>query len=87
MLVHDDVLLSVLDGWIGAVDADSFTSSLPVLRRTFATFAPAERRQIGERVRHGGRIAAIAEGDDDLDHERAAQVLPLLAQILGVEHE
>jgi hypothetical protein len=85
VLVHDDTLLGVLDGWIAGVDGDALTSSLPVLRRTFATFTPAERRQIGERVRHGERIAMVADGE--LDHERAALVLPLLAQILGVERE
>jgi hypothetical protein len=58
-----------------------------VLRRTFATFAPVERRQIGERLRHGARAAAAGDVDDELDHERAAQVLPLLAQILGVDRE
>ena len=87
VLVHDAALLGVLDAWVAAVDGDAFTRSLPVLRRTFATFAPAERRQIGERVRHGARTAAVADLGDDLDHERAAQVLPLLAQILGVEDE
>jgi DNA invertase Pin-like site-specific DNA recombinase len=56
-----------------------------VLRRTFATFAAAERRQIGERLRRGDRVIAADGRDDDIDHERAALVLPLLAQILGVE--
>jgi hypothetical protein len=85
VLVHDDALLGVLDSWLAAVDEDGFTSSLPVLRRTFATFSPAERRQIGERVRRGSRLTAAVDADDELDHERAAQVLPVLAQILGVE--
>jgi hypothetical protein len=86
VLVHDDALLGVVDTWLADVDEDAFTSSLPALRRTFATFAPAERRQIGERVRHGARITTVADADDALDHERAALVLPVLAQILGVEH-
>jgi hypothetical protein len=85
VLVHDDALLGVLDTWLAGIDDDGFTSSLPVLRRTFATFAPAERRQIGERIRHGARASAVADAADELDHERAAQVLPVLAQILGVE--
>jgi hypothetical protein len=84
VLVHDDALLGVVDGWIAAVASDAFTAVLPVLRRTFATFAPAERRQIGERVRHSARSTALADTDEDIDHERAAQVLPVLARILGV---
>ena len=84
MLVHDDALLGVLDGWISAVADGRFTSVLPVLRRTFATFAPAERRQIGERVRHGDRPAAAARRRGSTTSARA-QVLPLLARILGAE--
>jgi hypothetical protein len=84
VLVHDDALLGVLDGWLSEVDDEAFATALPVLRRTFATFAPAERRQIGERVRHGARGGTVAADDEHLDHERAALVLPLLERILGV---
>jgi Family of unknown function (DUF5682) len=87
VLVHDDALLGVLDDWVAAVDDDAFTRSLPAVRRTFATFAPAERRQLGERLRRGARTTAVTDPGDDLDHERAAKVLPLLAQILGVPRE
>ena len=86
VLVHDDVLLRVLDDWVAEVGGDGFRDALAVLRRTFATFAAAERRQIGERLARagaGGRTAAAADGE--LDEARAAQVLPLLARILGVE--
>ena len=86
VLVHHDALLGILDGWVAAVGDDDFTGSLAVLRRTFSTFTPAERRQIGERVRRGERTSAASERDDELDHDRAALVLPVLAQILGVEH-
>jgi hypothetical protein len=30
-------------------------------------------------------MTAVADAEDELDHERAALVLPVLAQILGVE--
>ena len=84
VLLHDDALLGVLDGWVGEVSGDGFERALPVLRRTFATFAPAERRQLGRRVRDGARPAALGrEGGGELDHERATQVLPLLARVLG----
>ena len=87
VLVHDDALLGVLDDWVSAVDAEAFRDSLAVLRRTFATFEQAARRQVGERLARGARGGArTADGDGELDEERAAQVLPLLARILGVEH-
>jgi len=54
VLLHDETLLRLIDGWLAGVRADIFTQILPVLRRTFSTFPAGERRQIGERVRHFG---------------------------------
>src|SRR4029078_10804320 len=53
LLVHDDALWQIIDGWLGALNADAFTQTLPLLRRTFATFAAPERRMLGERARTG----------------------------------
>jgi hypothetical protein len=84
VLLHDEALLGVVDGWLRDVGDDAFTRALPVLRRTFATFSPPERRQLGERVRGGVRASAAGLADAELDHERAALVLPVLRRILGV---
>jgi hypothetical protein len=56
VLLHDEALLRLIDGWLASVRADAFTRILPVLRRTFSTFPAGERRQIGERVRHFGDV-------------------------------
>jgi hypothetical protein len=42
---------------------------------------------MGEKVKHLGRTPAVAaqRADAGVDPERAARVLPVLAQILGVE--
>lgn len=86
ILLHDRVLLDVVDGWLAGVADDTFTDVLPLLRRTFATFGPAERRQIGERVRRldGAGPVAAGEADDDLDAARGELVLPTVARILGM---
>jgi hypothetical protein len=52
---------------------------MPLLRRTFATFAAPERRQIGEKARRG--VVATPAQSEDFDEARAAEVLPLLARI------
>ncbi|MCW6004219.1 hypothetical protein K1W54_06435 [Micromonospora sp. CPCC 205371] len=83
LLVHDAALLSLVDEWLAGVAADSFTDVLPLLRRTFGTFAEPERRSIGERVR-GGAVAAEPTAIA-LDHDRAATVLPTLSTLLGRE--
>src|SRR6202035_4403356 len=97
VLLHDETLLRLIDGWLASVRADIFTQILPVLRRTFSTFPAGERRQIGERVRRfgdvpipngaglGGTGSAAAGPAEDLDPERAALVLPVLRLILGAE--
>ncbi|WP_344941076.1 DUF5682 family protein, partial [Actinomadura miaoliensis] len=49
LLVHDDDLLRLLDGWIAGLPGEAFTDVLPLLRRTFGGYAAAERRAVGER--------------------------------------
>lgn len=91
ILLHDDTLWHVLDDWVTTLSADMFTAVLPLLRRTFATFAAPERRQMGERVRvskpgsHSTSLANKGQGaTPNVDVERAERVLPIVAQVLGL---
>ena len=65
LLVHDDRLLSLVDGWLAGIPADTFVEVLPLLRRTFGEFAAPERRAIGERVRHRVRGGGDRPTADD----------------------
>lgn len=82
LLVHHPELIDVVDEWLVRLGADAFTETLPLVRRTFATFAPAERRAMGERVA-GTTVTVRARVSDDVDDERARLVLPVLAAIFG----
>lgn len=84
LLVHDDTLLGLLDGWLADIPAAAFDDVLPLLRRTFGAFADAERRAIGERV---AGVSGSGAGDavTPLDHDRGAAVLPTLSILLGRE--
>jgi len=82
ILLTNEQLWQVIDGWLDAIEEDEFTVVLSLLRRTFATFPSGERRQIGERAARGTSGVA-ARDDDDIDHERASLVLPVLRAILG----
>lgn len=84
VLIHDQGLWSLVDGWVTGLSAEEFGELLPLLRRTFSGFPVGERRQIGERVLHGESTKS-AEPLGDFDFERARRVLPLLATILGGE--
>jgi hypothetical protein len=84
ILLHHAELLAMIDDWIVSISAEVFNEQVPILRRTFSTFAPAERRQIGERLRAGiDSTAKPTVTMDDLDADRAARVLPILRMILG----
>jgi Family of unknown function (DUF5682) len=84
ILLHDQALWDVLDGWIASLTPDAFLPILPLIRRTFATFAAPERRQMGERARRGpARVTSVA-ASTRFDLDRAGSVLPLISMLLGV---
>jgi hypothetical protein len=74
---------------VGTLTEEHFTSILPLLRRTFSTFTGPERGQIGHSVKHLGNTpssgAAIAGAATlELDAERAAPAIALVARLLGL---
>ena len=87
LLVHDERLLRLVDGWLTGIPAEAFVEVLPLLRRTFSEYPAPQRRQIGERaVRLSGRGAGRDDGDPaeaDVDDERADLVTPTVALLLG----
>jgi hypothetical protein len=88
LLVHDDKLLALADGWLAGLSEDAFAAVLPALRRTFGGFAPPERRAIGEKASRldgtGRAPVAAAATDDELDEDRAAIAVRAVAAILGL---
>lgn len=91
ILLHQDVLWRALDGWLAALDPETFAALLPLVRRAFSGFAPSEKRAMGEKVRKLKREddsdKTVAPESDGLDHRRASRTLPVLAGILGVNHD
>jgi hypothetical protein len=85
VLLHDATLLGLLDDWLGRLPADAFTDNLPLLRRTFATFEPSERRLIGELVARDGGPAGAPVADPELDQQRVEAALATVAELLGIE--
>lgn len=86
LLVHDADLLALLDGWVATLDEVTFVDVLPLLRRTFSSFAAPERRTVGEQLRRTGDDPA-ASGDGGFEHveaDLAAATLPTVQLLLGV---
>ena len=85
LLVHDERLLAIIDGWLNGLSRATFEQVCPIVRRTFSTFEKSERRQIGEKLaRSSAPDASSGPLDaDDYDPVRGALVEPVLRLILG----
>ncbi|PNY82115.1 DUF5682 family protein [Deinococcus koreensis] len=81
LLIHDTVLLSLLDDWLSGLSPERFQEALPLLRRVFARFDKAERRNIGETLR--GARTRTRQRATPLDEERALRAVPTLLRLLG----
>ncbi len=84
LLVHDDELFAVVDGWLCALPSERFDEVLPLLRRTLARFARPERAAVGDRVRRGADAASMRRAGAPLDARRVALTGPVLAAVTGV---
>ena len=91
LLLHDP-LWHILDDWLRALTPEHFTELLPLLRRTFGSFEPGERRQLGDKAReHAGDHPATtspARVADNTDHhaDHALAALRTVAAWLDVPH-
>ena len=85
VLVTDDRLWKLVDGWLCELRANDFDVLLPLLRRTFSELPLGERRQIADRVKAApGQFRGVA-AVEDLDPARAAMVEPVLRVLLGLK--
>ena len=84
LLLHDPVIFGVIDTWVSGLDDEVFDDLLPLVRRTFSRFEPAERRQVGAMVSSGGLVSRTAD-DPDIDLERGAPAIAKMAELLGLE--
>ena len=83
LLIHDVELRGLVDEWVAGLTDDEFTDVLPLVRRTFSTFTPPERRLIGERLAAARTRGPAPVGADSYDLELAAPALAVVDQILG----
>jgi hypothetical protein len=84
VLLHDPSLWALVDDWVAGLSEEHFVRVLPLVRRAFSAFAPAERRQLGERARRPASVAPLATADTAIDPARAERPIPLLQRLLGI---
>lgn len=82
-LLFEDKIWDLINSWMSRLEWDHFQTVVPLLRRTFADYSPAEKRKLAEKVRlgdrpsRGGLVATL-----EVDEIRARKVLPVLRKIL-----
>ena len=79
ILIHHFPFWKIVDDWLDAVPEDQFNEMVPVLRRTFAEFSPAEKRKLAYFARHGRK--AKVKINRDLNQERVRVIMPMLKKI------
>lgn len=84
ILLHDRELLDGVDRWLSSLTADAFTTTVPLLRRTFGGFEAAERRRLGVLVASGSSPVTPNVGED-VDAERAALAIATVRRLVGLD--
>lgn len=85
LLLHD-TLWRLVNGWVTSLEDETFMGLLPILKRTFSEFTPAERRKLGEKAKNEDGTPAVALlADSDFNEEEAGKVIPLLHRLLGLQ--
>lgn len=89
ILLLNDPLWELVNDWICQLPTETFHELLPVIRRTFSEFTPAERRKLGEKAKaHGATPTDPSPTDNAPCHEADANsVLPLMCRLLGIRAE
>jgi hypothetical protein len=67
LLIHDAGLRQLLDDWVADLDEQEFVAVLPLIRRTFGSFSPSQRRSIAGRVTTGRISTGNNTGGRDVD--------------------
>lgn len=87
LLLLDDQLWELVNGWVCDLSDADFKELLPIIRRTFSLFTSVERRKLGEKARgyeENSKASSVSVGTSCNDAE-AQKVLPLVCSLLGLE--
>ncbi len=84
LLIHHTELWKIIDQWITTIPMDTFTDILPILRRTFAGFPEAERKQLMTMAKKkaDGKKEKKEGSSHFFDEGRAQVVLPTIRLLL-----
>jgi hypothetical protein len=81
LLIHNPVLWKIVDDWVSELKNDDFQELLPILRKTFSSFAEAERKKMLQIVKDG-HMKTEAVFFAETDPLRTEMILPVLKLLL-----
>ena len=85
ILLVDQDLWHLVNQWVAALDKETFTQVLPLLRRTFSAFSPPEKRKLGQKVKAGDAASGIrVETETSFDRERGQKGIQVVLQMIGL---
>ena len=86
LLIYNENLWQIIDGWLVALEEERFMEILPVLRRTFSKFSHPERQKMMALAKKGKGTMAIIEQTNEMtiNQERVEKVLPTLKLLLDL---
>ena len=85
ILLVDQDLWNLVNQWVAALDKETFTQVLTLLRRTFSAFSPPEKRKLGQKVKAGDAASGIrVETETSFDRERGQKGIPVVLQLIGL---
>jgi hypothetical protein len=86
ILLIDNELWGLVNNWIGELNEETFTTVLPLLRRTFANFSAPERKKLGEKAKAGDSGTVTRHvAENNIQEDRAKQGIPVIMQLLGIK--
>lgn len=84
VLLHGDATWALVDGWLAGLNDEHFLRIVPLVRRTFAQFEAADRRDLGLRVKQPAAAQAGPAGAPEWNEARALRALPMLRELFGI---
>jgi hypothetical protein len=83
LLLHNDSLWQILQNWLASLSTNIFVALLPILRRSFAKFAPSERQKMLARASENPDEQPKQKAATHWNEQRRALIQPLLQKALG----
>ena len=87
LLLHDPWLWQLIDQWVTNLKMDEFRAVLPILRRTFSSFAPTVKAKI-LRLAKSKQMDQLASGSTSaINAQEQEPLLQTLALLLGIKDD